>query len=410
MKSFWALVVLVIFSFSLTSASPTGKIIRVPRDKPTIQAGIDAASNGDTVLVLPGTYFENINFHGKAIALVGLSGPKVTIIDGGQDASVVTFDSGETYTSAIRGFTLQNGNATGSGFDEGGGISVQTSSPTISDNIITKNHACQGDGIAVATGSPRIQDNIITGNSDGDCIGFGGGAILIRGDSAAQIVHNIISNNSSGSNGGGIALLSADTVLVQNNSIYGNTATANGGGISISQSASSVSILQNLITGNTAPTGNAIYWSSPPSLVISNTMNDSRNAVPGSSTLWGDSFCCSTQIMDNIIVASGNHNVAVTCNSSDFPSGVYSSNDTYSVHGHAFGGLCTSQNGTAGNISANPQFAEPNHGDYELRPESKAINAGSNSAPNLPNKDLARKPRIIGGTIDMGAYESWAGK
>ena len=70
-------------------------VINVPADQPTIQDAIDVAQTGDTVLVAPGTYLENINFSGKNITVKSSNGNKVTIIDGGHNTSVVTFDSGE---------------------------------------------------------------------------------------------------------------------------------------------------------------------------------------------------------------------------------------------------------------------------------------------------------------------------
>jgi hypothetical protein len=82
----------LVASFGLDSMAST---IHVPQDQPTIQAGIIAASNGDTVLVAPGTYFENIDFKGKAITVTSSGGPGVTIIDGGKVNQVVTLDTGE---------------------------------------------------------------------------------------------------------------------------------------------------------------------------------------------------------------------------------------------------------------------------------------------------------------------------
>lgn len=73
----------------------------------TIQSGIDAANAGDTVLVTPGTYNENINFNGKAITSFG--GAASTIIDGGLVGPAVTFKTGETSASTISGFTIQHG-------------------------------------------------------------------------------------------------------------------------------------------------------------------------------------------------------------------------------------------------------------------------------------------------------------
>jgi len=98
--------------------------IHVPADQPTIQAGINAAGNGDTVLVAPCTYKENINFHGKAVRVKSSGGAKVTITDGGGVAPVVTFSSNETSSSVLSGFTLQNGTSTFNSQYEGDGIYV----------------------------------------------------------------------------------------------------------------------------------------------------------------------------------------------------------------------------------------------------------------------------------------------
>ena len=73
----------------------TAITILVPADQPTIQAGIDAAVDGDVVLVSPGTYFENINFQGKAIQVTSSYGPGVTTILSPLSGDAVTFATGE---------------------------------------------------------------------------------------------------------------------------------------------------------------------------------------------------------------------------------------------------------------------------------------------------------------------------
>lgn len=78
----------LILSAAVLSAQNT---VHVPSDQPSIQAGINAANSGDTVLVAPGTYYENIDFLGKAITLQSQSGAAVTTINGQNSGSVVTF-------------------------------------------------------------------------------------------------------------------------------------------------------------------------------------------------------------------------------------------------------------------------------------------------------------------------------
>ncbi len=128
------------------------QIIHVPGDQPTIQAGIDAASNGDTVLVADGAYFENINFQGKAITVASnflMDGDTMhitnTIIDGSQpshpdSASVVYFISDEDTTSIIQGFTITGGKGTYLPTTRrgGGGILCYYSGAKIMNNYIER--------------------------------------------------------------------------------------------------------------------------------------------------------------------------------------------------------------------------------------------------------------------------------
>src|SRR6266478_5354343 len=162
-----AAAILVVYG---TAAATT---IHVPADQPTIQAAINAATNGDTVLVSAGTYPERINFMGKAITVRGISGRRVTWIDGGGSGTVVTFNSGEKLSSVLRGFTIING-VSANGFFSGGGITVDGSSPTIRNNIIVGNVACaDGGGLEVEFGAPLIYNNIIWFNSQTPSCGGG---------------------------------------------------------------------------------------------------------------------------------------------------------------------------------------------------------------------------------------------
>ncbi len=75
-------------------------IINVPEDYSTIQEGIDASIDGDTVLVWPGTYNEHTYFNGKSILLCSRRGPDSTIVRS------VHIGGGLNITACLRGFTV----------------------------------------------------------------------------------------------------------------------------------------------------------------------------------------------------------------------------------------------------------------------------------------------------------------
>ena len=163
---------------------------RIPEDTTSVQGAIEWSSDGDIVLISPGTYFEQINYLSKNITIASFSFLSVnssfvteTILDGENSGSVVTIDGGQDQSAILIGLTIQNGH------DDvaGGGIIIQNASPTIDRNIIRNNHAGScggaGGGIAILDESfPHLFGNEIYNNDVSgvcDCVCYFGGGIYV---------------------------------------------------------------------------------------------------------------------------------------------------------------------------------------------------------------------------------------
>jgi hypothetical protein len=189
------IIVLVLCSFCLFCSLLNALVINIPADQPTIQAGIDVSVNGDTILVQPGTYFENLNYNEKSITLASLyltTGNEeyvnTTIIDGNQSGSCVQIRSCEV--ASLIGFTVKNG-------------SGSELSPTI--------NAIAGGGLLIRDSNVEVYKCNITRN-----IAEGGGGIFVQ-DSSLHLSSTNITFNRSYSSGGGINILNSSLTFDEEN-------------------------------------------------------------------------------------------------------------------------------------------------------------------------------------------------
>ena len=234
-------------AFLLVPVHASGAILYVPDEYPTIEGGLDAAVNGDLVMVAPGTYFETIAFPAKVITLQSMEGAESTVIDGNLAGTVISF-VGVWNRPKIDGFTIQFGFA----FEGGGIYCFSHSSPEIRNCILVDNFASYGGGIAGHQyASPKITNCVFSRN---EAIIYGGGVDLYF-DSYPIFTNCTFTENSAPFAGGFYASIESSAV-VEHCTFTKNVATGpiGGGGFVVYWNAD-VKIVNSIIWGNSATVG-----------------------------------------------------------------------------------------------------------------------------------------------------------
>ncbi len=346
-----------ILNATWSSETPAGNVIRIPNDYPTIQDGIDAAADRDTVLVADGTYSgegnKNVDFLGKKIKVVSTNGPEYSVIDCEGDGRGFYFHSNENESSILEGFSIIHGNVTG--YDpsgSGGGIFCdENSSPQVINCIIRDNSAMEwgGGGISCYLSSPLFQSCIIRNN-----VASVGGGIKVS-DASPFFSECVIQENTVlGGQGGGLFI--ARSPVTMTNCIVSQNTSASGAGVYCAES--SPSIINCTISGNTAAEfGGGFYFTLDASPIITNCI------------LWND-------LPEEIFVNSG------------LPTVTFSDVQDTLWPGE-------------GNISDDPLFLGVD--DYHLTRESPCIDSGTSEG--APNHDIDGDIRPMGNGFEMGSDE-----
>lgn len=366
---------MVLLSFGLLDAKAAAcATLYVPDDYVTIQEGIKAARDGDTVIVRDGTYVMTspVTFRGKAITVRSENGPHSCIIDANGRSHVIDFNCWETKDSVLSGFTITNGSP------DWGVIYCFYSSPTISNCIITGNTGKYVGGIFIESdSSPTITDCTISENT-AEYVG----GIYIGSESSPTITNCTISENTS-PKFGGITVGDASPII-SNCNISGNT----GGyaGAIVNYPNASPTLINCVISGNTSGNTGAILCDSNASPTLINCTIAGNTGESGGGAI--SSLPSSSPFLTNCILWDNSPN-EITGDGAP----VVSFSD---VEGGWPGTM---------NIDSDPSFMNPAGGDYHLKIDSPCIDAGDNAAEALPETDMEGNPRIISGTVDMGAYE-----
>lgn len=401
----------------------------------TIQAALDAASNGEAVVVMPstgapaGAYVENVNFPERPITLQS-SDPAdpatvaATVIDGGAAGRVVSFGPNTPVGTHLAGFTIRNG-----ADSSGAGVYILGASPTIDHCVLTGNHASNPDQQVIGgtlfayLSDAVIRDCAVVENSVGNAReAYAVVAFLESNPTLERVViagNDLVATSASPPDtiyAGGLYLFNS-TASLHRCLIAGNTCTADRAyGAGVSTSGGTLQMRSSTIVDNVCV--GAVTWGAGLRSVGNTTLDHctlSGNSAQTGSAVWA--------------YGTGHLNVLHNSIFWDNPttsgppiwleSGASGYFDFCDVEGGRFN-IGTSGGQLfwdSGSFDADPQFVAPAgpdenpttwaDNDYHLAAGSPCINRGNPAFAPLPEEtDIDGDPRVIGCWNDVGSDET----
>lgn len=378
----------------LLTSSASATIIWVPDDYPQISQALYNSSDGDTIMVRPGTY-NIIDVPGHDVVIMSEFGPDSTTIYGTSTSYAARFWNGSGPNTILEGFTVTNTHSAA--------IRIVGSSPIIRGNIVTGSPA----GIAITGNSaPVIIENLITDNSGGTP------SLSIENNCDVQIIDNVITDNT-GNQGGAIRISTSDALIAGN--IIANNQAGSGGGIYSVNSM--LTVTNNLFLNNreTEPSGyggGAIMSTNWPTVTTQMDIShctfagNSANGNGGAIYLYNEDLA---EIMDCIFYqnsANNGPNMTAGLNTTIFMD--------YSLTEDSTGGMYQGSGGTCimGNhmVFGDPLFTTGPQGDYYLSQleagqpaQSPGVDAG-NPAGTTPHGTTRTDQMPDAGISDMGYH------